>query len=81
MEKRKGVIVSFAYVSSGYLAMRHSRWVNHCCGCPRNDNEPFYENLIVITPTAWQEGRKGKRNHSLLPLELERNITPRNSKS
>ena len=61
-EEEGGYFRSFAYNSSGCLAMPLSCWVNHCCGCLENDSEQFYENFIVsnITPMAWQEGEEEK---------------------
>ena len=68
---------SFAYISSGYLAIQHSCWVTLCCGCLRNDSEQLYEKLIVgnITPRHGREGRKGNLTSFSLSLELEGNLT------
>lgn len=69
---------SFAYISSVYLAMQHSCWVNRCRGCLRNDSEQFYENFIVtvtLLPRHGREGRKRKLNSSSLSPELEGNAT------
>lgn len=81
-EEEGSYFKSFAYISSGYLAMQHSSWVNHCRGCLGKDSEQFYENFRVgsITPTTWKGRTEGKLNSPLMLFELEGNAVPTNKK-